>query len=89
MDQSTYVGHLVAFMIDASFLAGIPLAAATACGLLISIIQAVTQIHDQTLPQTVKIVSIGFVLLVFGGWLVTPLVNSSGTLFDDFAQVGR
>lgn len=89
MDQSAYVGQLVAFMVDASFLAGIPLLVATGCGLVIAILQAVTQINDQTLPQTVKIVSIGFVLMVFGAWLVAPLVNSSAVLFDSFAQVGR
>lgn len=89
MDQSAYVEQLVAFMIDTSLLAGVPLAAATACGLLISIIQAVTQIQDQSLSQTAKIATIGFVLMFFGGWLVTPLVNSSVTLFDTFASIGR
>ncbi len=89
MDQSAYVGQLFAFMLDASLLAGVPLAAATAIGLVISIFQAVTQIQDQSLAQTAKIASIGFVLLVFGGWLVTPLVNSSVTLFDTFGSIGQ
>lgn len=88
MDQSAYVTNLVAFMFDAAFLAGIPLAVATLCGLLISIFQAVTQIQDQSLSQTAKIAVITFVLLVFGGWLVAPLVNSSATLFDSFAALG-
>lgn len=88
MDQSAYVGQLVAFMLDASLLAGVPLAAATTIGLLISIFQAVTQIQDQSLSQTAKIATIGFVLMAFGGWLVTPLVNSSATLFDTFSSIG-
>jgi type III secretory pathway component EscS len=89
MDQSALIGQLVAFTLDASFLAGVPLAAATGCGLIISILQAITQIQDQSLAQTAKIVTIGFVLLSFGGWLVTPLVISSAVLFDTFATIGQ
>lgn len=89
MGEISYVGYLVAFMTDAAILAGIPLAVATAVGLVVSIFQAVTQIQDQTLSQTVKIVAIGFVLLTFGGVLVAPLMTNTTTLFDTFATVGR
>ncbi|WP_106743488.1 flagellar biosynthetic protein FliQ [Yoonia maritima] len=89
MEDTTYVGHLVAFMLDAAIIAGIPLAVATVVGLVISIFQAVTQIQDQTLAQTAKIVSIAFVLLTFGGYLVSPLMTHTANLFGDLASVGR
>lgn len=89
MGETTYVGYLIAFMLDTVILAGVPLAVATVCGLLISIFQAVTQIQDQTLSQTVKIVAIVFVFLTFGGVLVTPLITHTSALFDNFATVGR
>jgi type III secretory pathway component EscS len=49
----------------------------------------VTQIQDQSLSQTAKIATISFVLMFLGGWLVTPLVNSSVNLFDPFVGIGR
>jgi len=69
-------------------LAGIPLAAATLSGLLISTFQAITQIQDQTLSQTVKIVVIVAILLAFGGSLISPLMQSTQQLFDDFGRLG-
>ncbi|WP_028957523.1 flagellar biosynthetic protein FliQ [Sulfitobacter sp. 20_GPM-1509m] len=89
MGETSYVGFLVAFMVDAAFLAGIPLAVATIVGLIVSIFQAVTQIQDQTLSQTVKITAIGFVLLTFGGMLVSPLMTSTTSLFDSIGTLGR
>ena len=46
--------------------------------------QAVTQIQDQTLAQTVKIAAIAVTFLIMGGSLVAPLIESSVTLFDTF-----
>ena len=89
MDGSTYVSYLYAFMLDTVVLAGVPLAVATACSLVVAIFQALTQIQDQTLAQTVKIVAITIMLLVFGGTLVSSLVTHSATLLDEFARIGR
>ncbi len=89
MHEVTYSSYLVAFMIDIVILAGVPLGVATVCGLFISVFQAVTQIQDQTLSQTVKIVAIVAVLLVFGGVLVSPLVNSTTNVFNEFSNVGH
>lgn len=89
MNDIPFSQYLVAFMMDVVILAGVPLGVATICGLLVSIFQAVTQIQDQTLAQTVKIVAIVFVLLGFGGVIVSPLVQSSSQLFSEFGRYGR
>ena len=89
MSDIAFSGYLVAFMMNVALLAGVPLAVATLIGLTVSIFQAVTQIQDQTLSQTVKIVAIVMVLLGFGNLLVAPLMQSSAQLFDEFGTYGR
>jgi type III secretory pathway component EscS len=89
MDPMTLVQYLMAFTADAMILTAVPLAAATVVGLLVSILQAVTQIQDQTLAQTAKMAAIGVTLALFGGVLVAPLISSSVQLFDTFATLGH
>ncbi|KAB7613602.1 flagellar biosynthetic protein FliQ [Amylibacter sp. SFDW26] len=86
--MNDFPGYLTSFMMDVILLAGVPLAVATVCGLLVSVFQAVTQIQDQTLSQTVKIAAIVGVLLGFGGSLVSPLIQNTMKLFDEFGQLG-
>ena len=40
-------------------------------GLVISIFQAATQIHEQTLTFVPKIIAIAFLLLMLGSWMLT------------------
>ena len=89
MGESTFSTLLVAFVMNTAIIAGTPLLVATVVGLIVSIFQAITQIQDQTLSQTVKIFAIGFVFLAFGGALVSPLIVISAELFDTFATIGR
>ncbi|WP_296428253.1 flagellar biosynthetic protein FliQ [Yoonia sp.] len=87
---ATFGSLLVRFMLDVLLLAGVPLAVATLMGLIISFFQAVTQIQDQTLSQTVKIASIAVVLLAAGTSLAGPLMTSTREIFNDFdVIVGR
>ena len=89
MEETTFSTLLVAFVMNTAIIAGVPLLVATVVGLLVSIFQAITQIQDQTLSQTIKIFSIGFVFLAFGGALMSPLIVISAELFDTFATIGR
>ena len=88
MAESSFGAYLVTFMLNVVLLAGVPLAVATVAGLTVSIFQAVTQIQDQTLSQTVKIIAISVVLLVFGGALVGPLLQNTHELFSNFGTMG-
>ncbi len=44
-------------------------------GLLISIFQAATQIHEQTLTFVPKLFVIAFVLIIAGSWILTKMVE--------------
>lgn len=76
-------------MFDVAILAGIPLAIATVSGFLVSFLQAVTQIQDQTLSQTIKISAVMLVLLMFGPILTSPLMTSTLNIFENFDMLAR
>lgn len=55
-----------------------PLAISVAVGFFVSVFQATTQIHDQTLAFVPKILAVLLSLFLFGGWMLRTLT--------DFAQ---
>ena len=62
-------------------LAGPMLILSMVVGVLVAIFQAVTQIHDQTLGFVLKLLVIGLVLFIGGGWMMNTLVEYSQYLF--------
>jgi len=69
-------------------LAGPPLLAALAAGLLISIFQAVTQINEATLVFLPKVAALFAVLLIFGGSMYMALENFTHYIFSQIILVG-
>ena len=57
-------------------------------GLLISFIQAVTQINEATLAFLPKVVAIGLALLVLGPFMASTLSGFSHRVFDKIVAVG-
>ena len=55
----------------------------------LGILQAVTQIQDQSLPVAVKLLVVIVVLIFAGPLLVQPLVRQSAILFDSFPTMTR
>ena len=49
-------------------------------GLLISIVQVVTQVQEISLTFVPKILTAAIVLMAFGGWMLTTLVDFSSTV---------
>jgi flagellar biosynthetic protein FliQ len=52
-------------------------------GLVVSILQATTQIQEQTLAFVPKIVAILLAVLVFGPWILNTLVNFASRIFEN------
>lgn len=50
-------------------------------GVFISILQAATQIHEQTLTFVPKLILIAITLLVAGPWMLTTLVDFTNEVF--------
>ncbi|MBE6913469.1 MAG: flagellar biosynthesis protein FliQ [Ruminococcaceae bacterium] len=63
------------------------LIAALAIGVLIAIIQATTQINEQTMAFVPKIIGILLAMLLFGGMILTNLTDYTTTLFESINQL--
>mgnify|MGYP000929338089 CR=1 FL=1 len=57
------------------------LLASMAVGLLISILQAATQIHEQTVVFVPKLVAIVLVLVVMGSWMADTMRDFVNSIF--------
>ena len=66
-----------------------PLGAAMVVGLIVGVLQAVTQVQDQSLPVAFKLLAVIAILALAGPLLVVPLVELSGQLFDGFPAMTR
>ncbi len=69
-------------------LAAPPLLASLATGLVISVLQSVTQINEPSLVFLPKIVAIGGTLLILGGYSVTILTEFSHNIFTAMIHAG-
>ena len=81
MDQDTVItiGREALFMIVA--LAGPLLAAALFVGVLVGVLQAATQIQEQTLSFIPKLLALALALVVLGPWLLNSAVVFMESLF--------
>jgi type III secretion protein S len=66
-----------------------PLIIATICGVAVSLVQAITQIQDQTLPYVVKLVAVAVTLAVLGRWFGQELMQLFNLAFILLPNVGR
>ena len=89
MEEAQLVSSLYTiFYYSAVFLVP-PLLIATIVAFIVGLFQAVTQIQEQTLPQTIKIFVIGIVLIGFGGLLTAPLYSASDEIFSRFHEYSK
>ena len=59
-----------------------PLGFGLAVGLIISVFQAATQIHEASLTFIPKIVAVGIALVVFGQWMSQQVVDFTSNLLN-------
>jgi flagellar biosynthetic protein FliQ len=67
--------------LQAALLAGPLLLTALVVGLILSVLQAVTQIQEQTLTFVAKLVAVGIVFLLSLSWLLQTAVKYTVELF--------
>ena len=63
-----------------------PLIVAVVVGVLTSLVQALMQIQDQTLPFGIKLVAVGITLIMTGRWIGVELIQLMNLTFD---MIGR
>jgi len=83
MSQDLIVQIFREFLKTAIFLMGPILIATIIVGLLVSIFQAATQIHEMTLVFVPKIIVIGLCLMVLFPWMLNLMISYTVNLFTN------
>ncbi len=76
-------------MLVSAQLAGPVLALALLAGIVVSILQAVTQVQEMTLTFIPKIIAAALGILLFGPWMLRTLVNFTARLFTELPYIAR
>ena len=63
----------------------IPIVVATVIGIIVSLLQALTQVQEQTLGFAVKLIAISLTLLVCASWIGSTLLLYTQDIFTHFA----
>jgi flagellar biosynthetic protein FliQ len=70
-------------------LGGPALAVAVVIGTLVSLVQAVTQVHEQTLTFLPKLLVVGGTLVFASGWMLEQMVSYGERSFENIRTVGN
>ncbi len=89
MDNGELIHHLNTVLLTVLYVSGPILGVAALVGLTAGLLQAVTQIQDQSLPQTLKLVAILLTIVVLGGALSGLVVRETRSILDDFPAIAR
>lgn len=65
------------------------LLAAVIIGVAVGLLQALTQIHDQTLPQAVKLIVTLVLLMLLGPLFAQGIADQTSTILDEFPILTR
>jgi type III secretion protein S len=69
-------------------LSGPPIIISMIFGLTVAIFQAATQIQEQTLSFTIKLVAVIMTLLIMGSFLSTQIMQYTEVIFKNFHKWG-
>lgn len=67
-------------------LSGPPILISMTLGLFVAVFQAATQIQEQTLSFTVKLIAVILTLLILGGWLSGQILQFASNIFNNFPK---
>ena len=67
----------------------IPILVATVIGVIVSLLQALTQIQEQTLGFAVKLIAISVTLLACASWMGAQLLLYTQDIFAHFPLLGK
>ncbi len=73
-------------ILTAFYVAGPILLVSMIVGIVISILQATTQINEQTLTFVPKLIAIALSLLIFGQWMLTKVLEFTRYLWTNINQ---
>ena len=81
MSDAAVLQVVTHMMITGAMLCAPILVTALVVGLAVSLMQALTQIQDQTLSFVPKIIAVGVALLISGNWMIHTIVSFTQETF--------
>lgn len=87
MTESLVSGVLKDAIITALTVAAPMLIAAVVIGLIVSILQATTQIHEQTLTFLPKLIGMAVIGIMTGSWMLHKLTGFTERIFDIISKI--
>ena len=85
MKESQLVDYAQTCLLMVLRLSLIPIVVATVIGILVSLLQALTQVQEQTLGFAVKLIAISLTLLACASWMGSELLLYTEDIFTHFA----
>lgn len=89
MGQTAFLAQMQSALLTVLLASAPILGIAIVIGISVGLIQALTQIQDQTLPQAVKLVAVMLALIVLGPTLAFQVANLAGHVLDTFPAMTR
>lgn len=65
-----------------------PIAVAAVLGVVVSLLQAITQVQEQTLSFAIKLLGVTVTLVVTAAWFGRELLQYAARLFDQILRLG-
>jgi type III secretion protein S len=89
MNSADVVAYVVQALTLTLILSMPAIAIAAIVGTLFSLLQALTQIQEQTLSFAIKLIAVGLTLFLTASWLGGELMNYTLAIFDNLPRVAN
>ena len=89
MDQATILDFAIRTLLIVLRLSMLPIVVATVIGLLVSLLQALTQVQEQTLGFAVKLIAVSITLLLASQWMIGEISLFTQDIFTRFPGLVR
>ena len=89
MDQASILDFAVRTLLIVLRLSMLPIIVATVIGILVSLVQALTQVQEQTLSFAIKLIAISITLLLAAQWMISEMILFSQDIFTRFPTLTK
>ncbi len=88
--DSNYALYLGRHTLETALLVSAPiLLTCIIVGLVITLLQAVTSIRDMSLTIVPKLLAVGVVLLILGGWMLDVILRFTTEVFSEIKYIAQ
>lgn len=88
--NSSFVLYLGRYTLETALLLSAPiLITCMVVGVTVTLFQAVTSIRDMTLTIVPKLLAVGAVILLFGGWTLQVMLRFATDIFAHIQNIGH